>query len=298
MSARRIIREFLLAEEALVSASHAFVSGNREFALTLPAIMGIVNVTPDSFSGDGVVCSPYEAIARAIHMVEDGASLIDIGGESTRPGSQPISVKEELSRVLPIVEELVSALPVPISVDTMKPEVAEACLCKGAHIINDVGGLRDGRMRDVVAKFNAPAVIMHMQGTPATMQIDPQYARVVEDIYSCLATQAKLAKMGGIEQIIVDPGIGFGKNLEHNLLLLRDLARFKDLGFPLLIGTSRKGFLGKITGRALDDRLAGTIASVTACILHGADIVRVHDVKECRDAMLIADAIKNGEQRE
>ena len=263
-------------------------SGNREFTFERPAVMGILNVTPDSFSGDGIYPA---AIARAQKMVHEGADIIDVGGESTRPGAEPISLKEEMYRVAPIVEALVSKLSVPISVDTTKPEIAEWCLKRGAHIINDVSGLRNDWMRKVVAKFHVPVVIMHMQGTPQTMQIDPHYYDVIAELVLYFCMQVTKARLEGIEQIIIDPGIGFGKTTEHNLSILRHLARFKELGFPLMVGVSRKGFLGALTGRAVDERLAGTLAAVTACIFNGADIIRVHDVKQCKDAMLVAHAI-------
>ena len=268
-------------------------SGNREFTFERPVVMGILNVTPDSFSGDGIYpWAKGTAIVRARNMVNEGADIIDVGGESTRPGSEPISLKEEMYRVVPIVEALVSELAVPISVDTTKPEVAEWCLKRGAHMINDVSGLRNDWMRKVVATYHVPAVIMHMQGTPQTMQIDPHYnTDVVTEIAAYLKIQAVRAKQAGIEQVIVDPGIGFGKTTEHNLLILRDLARFKELGFPLMVGVSRKGFIGVLTDRAVDERLAGTLGAVTACVLNGADIIRVHDVKQCKDAMLVAHAI-------
>ena len=266
--------------------------GNRIFSFEQPAIMGILNVTPDSFSGDGIYLRPDAAIARARTMVLEGADIIDVGGESTRPESLPVSAREELRRVLPTVEALVSELTVPISIDTTKPMVAEECLKLGAYMINDVSGLRDKQMCAVVAKYHVPAVIMHIQGTPQTMQMGPRYDDVVSEIMSYLQMQAFLAKQyDGVEQIIIDPGIGFGKTLEHNLLLLRNLEKFRYFGYPLLVGPSRKGFIGAIAGREADGRLAGTLAAVTACVLNGADIIRVHDVAECRDAMLVAHAI-------
>ena len=269
--------------------------GDREFAFDKPAIMGVLNVTPDSFSGDGIYLSSDDAVARARQMVADGADMIDVGGESTRPGSEPISLTEELRRVISVVEALVSEFAVPISIDTTKPEVAAVCLKLGAHMLNGISGLRDQRMRAVAAKYNAPVVIMHMQGTPASMQINPMYDEVVSEIADYLHHRARLATREGIYQIIIDPGIGFGKTTEHNLLILRHLARFKELGYPLLVGPSRKGFIGALTGRDPGDRLSGTLAAVTACVLNGADIIRVHDVKACKDAMLVAHAIRSAE---
>lgn len=269
--------------------------GNREFTFEQPAIMGILNVTPDSFSDGALFVSPDEAVAHARNMVFDGADIIDVGGESTRPGSEPISIEEELRRIMPVVEALVSELEVPISIDTTKPEVAEKCLKLGAHIINDVSGLRNSRMRAVAAKYNVPVVIMHMQGTPATMQINPYYDDVVQEVANYLTHRALWVTEEGIGQIIIDPGIGFGKTTQHNLLILRHLARFKELGYPLLVGPSRKGFISAITGRDVGDRLPGTLAAVTACVLNGADIIRVHDVKACKDAMRVAHAIRTAE---
>lgn len=272
---------------------HKLVCRNRELVLDFPKIMGILNVTPDSFSDGGTFFTIDAAIAHAKQMVRDGADIIDVGGESTRPGSQPISLEEELRRVIPVVEELIQKIHVPISVDTRKPEVAEKCLRMGAHMLNDITGLRDERMRKIAVKYDVPVVIMHMQGTPATMQIDPRYNHVVADIVLYLAWQAADAKREGVQQIIIDPGIGFGKSIEHNLLILQNLSRFKGI-YPILVGPSRKGFIGAITDRSVEDRLSGTLAGVTACVLNGADIIRVHDVKECKDAILVANAIKTG----
>ncbi|TSC68877.1 MAG: dihydropteroate synthase [Parcubacteria group bacterium Gr01-1014_66] len=261
--------------------------------LHYPALMGVLNVTPDSFSDGGKFFSPEVAVTHAKKMVASGAEIIDIGGESTRPGAQPISAEEELRRVLPVIEALVSEIRVPFSIDTMKPEVAEEAFKRGVHVLNDISGLRDERMRKVAAKYNVPVVIMHMQGTPETMQLSPSYGNVVAEIKRYLAAQARFAKESGIEQIIIDPGIGFGKTVEHNLTIIKHLAEFKELGYPLLIGPSRKGFIGKILNREVNQRLAGTLAVVTACVLSGADIIRTHDVKECKDAMIIANTIKN-----
>ena len=253
--------------------------------------MGILNVTPDSFSDGGLFLSPEAAVIHGKQMVADGADMIDIGGQSTRPGSKPVSRNEELRRVLPIIEALISEIQVPISIDTTKPEVADESFKRGVHILNDISGLRDERMIRVAARWDVPVIIMHMQGTPETMQINPTYVNVVEEIKTYLATQAKKAKQTGIEEIIIDPGIGFGKTVEHNLTIIKHLAEFKELGYPLLVGPSRKGFIGTLLNRGVHDRLAGTLATITACMLNGADIIRAHEVKECRDAMTIADAI-------
>lgn len=262
-------------------------------ALERPLIMGVLNVTPNSFNDGGKFFSPKATITHAKQMIADGADIIDIGGESTRPGSVRISKEEELRRIIPIIELLLKEPPIPISIDTMKPEVAEECLKRGVHILNDITGLRNERMIKVAARYNVPTIIMHMQGTPETMQINPAYTDVIEEIKIYLETQAQKAKEAGIDQIIIDPGIGFGKTVEHNLTIIKHLQTFKELGYPLLIGPSRKAFIGKILNLDVDQRLEGTLAAVTACVLNGADILRVHDVKECKRAIAIADAIKS-----
>ncbi len=251
--------------------------------LSKPLVMGILNVTPDSFSDGGKFTSVESAITHAKQMIEEGADIIDVGGESTRPGSEPVSVEEELARVIPVINELLK-LDTTISIDTTKPDVAEACLKRGVHMLNDVTGLRNPQMVQVAAKYNVPVVIMHMLGEPKTMQDDIHYDDVVVEIKCYLQIQATKAKQAGISQIILDPGIGFGKTVEHNYEIIRRLAEFTELGYPILIGPSRKSFLGG----NVEDRLPGTIAAVTACILNGASIVRVHDVKECAQAVKIA----------
>ena len=274
--------------------THRLICGSKEIILDSTKIMGILNVTPDSFSDGGMFRSVDAAVAYAEQMVLDGADIIDVGGESTRPGAQPVSAKEELRRVIPVVEELVKRrISVPISIDTTKPEVARECLRLGATMLNDVSGLGDLLMRKVVCAYNVPVVIMHMKGTPLTMQSNPQYKDVVSDIAEYLLLRAAMARQAGIRQIIIDPGIGFGKNLNDNLQIIRGLSRFQ-ASYPILIGVSRKGFIGTLTDRPVEERLCGTIAAVTACVLNGAHIVRVHDVKECKDAVRVADAIKNG----
>ncbi|MDP3778640.1 MAG: dihydropteroate synthase [bacterium] len=273
--------------------THRLTCGSKELVCDSTKIMGILNVTPDSFSDGGMFRSVDAAVAYAEQMALDGADIIDIGGESTRPGSEPICLEEELRRVVPVVEELVKRISVPISIDTTKPEVAEECLRLGATMINDVSGLGDADMRKVAAKYNVPVVIMHMQGTPLTMQANPHYKNVINEIIEHLALRAAIARREGIEQIIIDPGIGFGKGLDDNLQIIHNLSRFQ-ASYPIMVGPSRKGFIGTITQRRVEERLYGTIAAVTACVLNGAHIVRVHDVKECKDAVLVADAIKNG----
>jgi dihydropteroate synthase len=255
-------------------------------------IMGILNVTPDSFSDGGLFNNLDAAITHAKKMVSDGADLIDVGGESSRPGSEPLSEKEELARILPVVTRLVKEVSVPISIDTYKPFVADTCLKAGAHLINDITGLTNLAMRNVAAEHNVPVVMMHMLGTPKIMQQKPVYQDVLGEIKAFFQRQIIAAQKAGVRQIIIDPGIGFGKTVEHNLQILRHLDTFKDLGCPLLVGPSRKSFIGTITDLPVNERLDGTIAAVTIAVMNGAHIVRVHDVKECRRAMQVVDAIR------
>ena len=262
-----------------------------DFSRTL--IMGVLNVTPDSFSDGGQFFDVDKAVAHAKKMVAEGADIIDIGGESTRPSSEPVSEEEEIQRVLPVIESLVKDSNVPLSIDSCKPKVVDVCCQGGASMINDVTGLRNDEMVRVAASHDVPVVVMHMQGQPKSMQANPVYDDVVQDIKHFFQQQIKKAKEAAITKIILDPGIGFGKTVEHNLQLLQHAQTFTTLGCPLLIGASRKSFLGKITGREADERLEESLAANTAAILHGANIIRVHDVKEAKRAAQIADAIKN-----
>jgi dihydropteroate synthase len=255
-------------------------------------IMGVLNVTPDSFSDGGVFNTVDTAVAHGKKMVSDGADLIDIGGESSRPGSEPLSEKEELARILPVVTRLVDEVSIPISIDTYKPLVADTCLKAGAHLINDIKGLTNPAMRKVAAEHNVPVVLMHMLGTPKIMQQKPVYQDVLGEITSFFQKQIATAHKIEIQQIIIDPGIGFGKTVEHNLQILNHLETFKSLGCPILVGPSRKSFIGTITGLPVNERLDGTIAAITVAIMNGANIVRVHDVKKCRRAIQVVDAIR------
>ena len=255
-------------------------------------IMGILNVTPDSFSDAGLFVDADKAVEHAKQMAEDGADIIDVGGESTRPGSHDISEEEELKRVKPVIERLLNEIKVPVSIDTYKPKVAEKCLELGASLVNDITGLRNKEMIEVIAKYKVPVVIMHMKGAPKNMQQNPTYEDVVKEIKLFLSERISEARKAGINEIIIDPGIGFGKTTEHNLQILKRLSEFKELGCPILIGPSRKSFIGNITGLAVNERLEGTLASVAIAVMNGADIVRVHDVKECKMAIKIADAIR------
>ncbi len=254
-----------------------------------PSVMGILNVTPDSFSDGGRFETLTTALAQADRLVAEGADLIDIGGESSRPGSQPVALAEELDRVIPVVERLARRVEVPLSVDTTKPEVARAAIEAGASIINDIGGLADPEMLRVVAGSEVGVVIMHMRGTPRTMQDAPEYSNVVEEVEAYLADRVRCVELSGIgrDRIAIDPGVGFGKSFDHNIQLLRRLPRFERIGCPILVGTSRKGFLGKITGRSIAERESASVASALAASTRGASIVRVHDVAATVDALRV-----------
>jgi len=256
----------------------------------IPRVMGIVNITPDSFSDGGRSFSPAAAAETARSLIQQGADLLDIGGESTRPGSDPVPLEEELRRLLPVVEQLGAETDVPLSIDTSKAKVAELALARGASIINDVTALRgDPDMVGVVADSGAAVVLMHMLGTPRTMQDDPRYDDVVSEVLNFLAGRIDWCESRGIPRarIAVDPGIGFGKRFEHNLQLLRNLKRFGNLGCTLLVGTSHKGLLGTLTGRGVSDRaVASAVSSLAAC-MGGARVVRVHDVPAMVDAIKV-----------
>jgi len=261
-------------------------------------VMGVLNVTPDSFSDGGLHLDPGKAIDHAIRLVEDGADIIDIGGESTRPGSRAVSADEELKRVIPVIEALVLKIRVPISIDTYKAEVAKRALDAGASVVNDISGLRyDPRMAEVVASRCAPIIIMHIKGTPRDMQSNPHYEALIPEIMDYLRVSIGIATDAGIEgnRIIIDPGIGFGKTFNHNLQIIKHLEEFSVLQKPIAVGVSRKAFIGKILGGASpEDRLEGTAAAVAIAIFNGAHIVRVHDVKEVARVAQVAHAIKEG----
>lgn len=260
------------------------------------AVMGILNVTPDSFSDGGSFAGPDAALERAAVMEAQGAAVIDIGGESSRPGAAPVTAKDEIARVMPVVKKLAKRTKLPLSIDTYKPEVARAALDAGVSIVNDITGLRHqkGRMAQVVREYRAGVVIMHMQGEPRTMQRTPRYGDVVEDILTFFTQRLEFALSAGIapERIVLDPGIGFGKTEAHNLEILRRLGEFKVLGFPLLVGVSRKRFIGSLLGgRAPQERCSGSLGAAAWCALQGARIVRVHDVRETVEALKVIAAV-------
>jgi dihydropteroate synthase len=260
-----------------------------------PLVMGVLNVTPDSFSDGGRFLEPEAAVARALAMEAEGADLLDIGAESSRPGALPIEEEEELRRLMPVLDALAGKLAVPVSVDTAKAGVARRALASGASLVNDITALRgDAGMGRLIARTGAGLVLMHMQGTPATMQRKPGYADVVGDIRRFFSERLRAARDEGIaaEQIILDPGIGFGKNLHHNLAILANLEAFEDFGRPLLVGVSRKAFIGQVLGRAVEDRLPGTAAVIALAVLHGAHLVRVHDVRAMKDVVRMVEAVK------
>jgi dihydropteroate synthase len=265
----------------------------RELRLDRTRVVGIVNVTPDSFSGDGLADSPEAAIAHGIKLLAEGADALDVGGESTRPGAEEVPVEEELRRVIPVIEHLARETNVPVWIDTSKPEVMRAAIAAGAGAINDVYALRHEGSMDAAAALKVPVVLMHMQGEPGTMQDAPHYEDVVAEVHRFLAERIFACEMSGIpkKKIVVDPGFGFGKTLNHNLALLRQLARFGDLGVPVLAGLSRKGVIGTLTGREQGQRLHGSVAAALIAAQNGAKLVRVHDVAATVDALKVWEAV-------
>lgn len=279
--------------EDMVTPMEFQLKGQR-LGLDRPLLMGIVNVTPDSFFDGDRFCDPQRAVAHALRLVEEGADLLDIGAESTRPGALPVDVQEERRRLVPVVAAVAKAVSVPISVDTSKSEVARAAIDAGAIMVNDVTALRgDSAMVDVVAQAGAGLVLMHMQGTPDTMQHAPRYDDVVGEVAQFLAERIRFAIDHGVakDRIVVDPGIGFGKTLGHNLDLLANLRVFTELGYPLLVGPSRKGFIGQLTDQSVEARGWGTAGVVALAVEQGANILRVHDVGPMKDVAKVAVAI-------
>ena len=271
--------------------------GKFKFDLARPLVMGIVNITPDSFSDGGQYASTAAAIAHARQLIADGADILDIGGESTRPGAAPVSEQQELERVLPVIEGL-RGITVPISIDTWKPQVMRAALAAGASMVNDVNALQAEGALQAVADTDAAVCLMHKQGTPQTMQQRPEYRDVITEVSMFLDERIAAAEAAGIarQRMVIDPGFGFGKTLAHNLDLLRELAAFRALGVPVLAGLSRKSMLGTITGREVGERVAASVAAAMLAVQRGAAIVRVHDVRETVDALKILNAMNESER--
>ena len=274
-----------------------FNCGRFQLDLSKPRVMGIVNVTPDSFSDGGKFNTTEKAIAHALQLVEEGAEILDIGGESTRPGATPVPLDEELKRVISVIEGL-RDVGVPLSIDTYKPQVMQAAITAGADIVNDVCALREPQALKIVATSQAGVCLMHMQGRPQTMQADPQYDDVVSEVRDFLKDRLDAAVQAGIDpsRIVLDPGFGFGKRTAHNLTLLNHLNDIQALGLPLLIGLSRKSVLGQVVGSSVDERIHASIAASVVSVMKGANIVRVHDVKPTIDALKIVQAVMNEKQ--
>jgi dihydropteroate synthase len=264
--------------------------------LTQPRIMGVLNITPDSFSDGGAWLSVEKAVAHARHMADAGADIIDVGGESTRPGSAPVSAGEEMQRVLPVIEALRASVDVPVSIDTQKPAVMRAAVAAGAGMINDVNALQADGAVETAAALSVPVCLMHMQGVPETMQQEPDYRDVVTEVVSFLGERAAACEAAGIArgQIVLDPGFGFGKTVGHNLSLLRRLDALVALGYPVLVGLSRKSLIGKVLNLPVDKRLSPSIALAVLAVWQGASIVRCHDVRQTREAVLMCRAVMNG----
>ena len=268
----------------------------RDLVLDLdePVVMGVLNVTPDSFSDGGRYVETASAVQRGLQMAEEGAAIIDVGGESTRPGAPPVEVREEIERVLPVVEQLAARLAVPVSIDTSKPEVMRAAVAAGARLINDVRALEAPGALEAAAESGAAVCLMHMRGEPRSMQDDPRYGDVVAEVSAYLAGRLQACRAAGIDEgrLCVDPGIGFGKRPEHNLALLAALDRLADSDIPVLVGVSRKSLVGIITGRPPGERLAGSIAFAALAVMRGAAIIRAHDVAATVDAVKVAGALR------
>jgi dihydropteroate synthase len=267
--------------------------GKFSLDLSRPLVMGVVNVTPDSFSDGGEFLAPHAAIARARQLIQEGADIIDIGGESSRPGAASVSAAEESSRIVPVLRALRDT-PVPLSIDTVKPEVMRTAIAEGAGMVNDITALAAPEALQTVATGDCAVCLMHMQGEPRTMQQSPCYADVVREVKDFLSARVAAAERAGISRsrIVIDPGFGFGKNVEHNLELLRHLAELTDMGIPVLAGWSRKSSLGRITGRSAEDRLPASLAAALIAVKNGAQIVRVHDVAATRDALAVWQAVE------
>ncbi len=270
-----------------------FSCGRFQLELTRPLLMGIINVTPDSFSDGGLYADTQAAIAHGLKLVEEGADILDIGGESTRPGATPVALEQELQRVLPVIKGLSQHIAIPISIDSYKPQVMRAALAAGASIVNDVRALQEPGAIDVVAESDAGVCLMHAQGTPQNMQDNPQYDDVVSEVAAFLRARAQALLDAGVskDRICIDPGFGFGKRSCHNIALLKQLPRLCGLGYPVLAGLSRKSVLGQIAGGEVENRLAASIAAAMIAAMKGAAIIRVHDVKATADALKVVQAM-------
>ncbi len=284
-SANPVMALFRRDNESASDPADSHPSGSGEHHL--PCVMGIVNVTPDSFSDGGLASTPDAALRHARRLVEAGADMLDVGGESTRPGAPAVAVDVELERVIPVIERLASELNTPISVDTHKPEVMRAAVSAGAAMINDVNALRTPGALEAAAGLNVPVCLMHMQGDPRTMQRNPQYRDVVDDIIAFLGDRAQAAIRAGIDPdiLLIDPGFGFGKTVQQNFRILRELGRFKSLGFPILVGMSRKSMIGKLLDLPVSQRMTPSVVLAALAMERGADVLRVHDVAETRQAL-------------
>ena len=271
-----------------------FFCGQYQLDLTKPQVMGIVNVTPDSFSDGGRYASTSRAVEHALQLVEEGANILDIGGESTRPGAVPTNLDEELSRVIPVIEALVKVVNIPLSIDTYKPQVMQAAIAADISMVNDIKALQELSALELVAKSDVGICLMHMQGSPKTMQINPQYVDVIAEVKAFLTARLQALIAAGIDKnrILLDPGFGFGKRTEHNVTLLQQLARIRDIGQPLLVGLSRKSVLGQVLGDNQADRVSASIAASVIAVMNGANVLRVHDVKATVDALKVVKAIQ------
>ena len=292
---KKIGKEIEKIVETFPAKSFKIRKREKIFDCRGPVIMGILNVTPDSFSDGGRYSSVEKAIAKAEKMIEEGADIIDVGGESTRPGAEPVTIKEEIKRVVPVIKEIRKRWEIPISIDTSKPEVAKITVEEGADIINEITAAKDPEMENFIIENKIPIVLMHMLGEPRTMQKNPEYKDLIGEIYQFLEERVNFFLRNGMEKetIAIDPGIGFGKTVEHNLMILNHLDSFLYIGTPLLIGPSRKSFIGITLNLPVEERVEGTIASVVWSYMKGACIFRVHDIKENLRALKLASAIKN-----
>jgi len=260
-----------------------------------PVVMGVLNVTPDSFSDGGMYYLPDKALFRAEEMIKEGVSIIDVGGESTRPGAAPVSVDEELARTIPVIEKIVRWLDIAVSIDTSHPLVMKEAVNAGAHLINDVRALTVEGALDFVAETSVPVCLMHMSGSPETMQDHPCYENILNTVQNYLQNRIKQAVISGIstDRLLIDPGFGFGKNLTHNLTMLKYLSKFNDLGCPLLVGLSRKTMIGSLLGKDVDNRVFGSVGAAVIAAMNGAAIIRAHDIRETVDALTIVQAVNN-----